>query len=366
VPVHPRPSDLVALVACLPPAAIVLTFDVETCADPAGGDARVAGRARVVQLGIAAFSGEPLPGCGDPVHLPPGATTHELAPAPLRYVHRSDASDADLLAAFTEADEPAAADPADPATATPAAPAVAGYVFSDVVMVNPGCRIDPASQAIHRITDAQVRQGPGLAAIADELLLWLTGADPETGVAERAVYLCGYNALRYDVPVLAADLRRVGRGDVADVLLRTRMLDAMLIRKAADPPMTLAGTALRYGLGGLEGAHTADADSLATLAVLAAQAACGHIPDLEAALSLGTARAAPAGAVDSQGKLKWLDGKTADKPTPDNILVEFGKHKGKSLRVAGANYCKWICGGDFPDDVKNPIRLAWGPAAAKW
>ena len=100
--------------------------------------------------------------------------------------------------------------------------------------------------------------------------------------------------------------------------------------------------------------------------MLAAQAACGHIPDLEAALSLGTARAAPAGAVDSQGKLKWLDGKTADKPTPDNILVEFGKHKGKSLRVAGANYCKWICGGDFPDDVKNPIRLAWGPAAAKW
>ena len=223
--VHPRPSDLVALVACLPPAAIVLTFDVETCADPAGGDARVAGRARVVQLGIAAFSGEPLPGCGDPVHLPPGTTAHEPAPAPLRYVHRSDASDADLLAAFAEADEPAAA---DPATATPAAPAVAGYVFSDVVMVNPGCRIDPASQAIHRITDAQVRQGPGLAAIADELLLWLTGADPETGVAERAVYLCGYNALRYDVPVLAADLRRVGRGDVADVLLRTRMLDAML------------------------------------------------------------------------------------------------------------------------------------------
>ena len=98
MPVHPRPSDLVALVACLPPAAIVLTFDVETCADPAGGDARVAGRARVVQLGIAAFSGEPLPGCGDPVHLPPGATTHEPAPAPLRYVHRSDASDADLLA----------------------------------------------------------------------------------------------------------------------------------------------------------------------------------------------------------------------------------------------------------------------------
>lgn len=356
--VHPRPSDLAALAACLPPAAIVLTFDVETCADPAGGDARVAGRARVVQLGIAAFSGAPLPGCGEAVPLP----LESVEPrSRLRYVHRDDASasDADMLAAYADADD----DVDDTETL---APGVAGYVFADVVMVNPGCRIDPASQAIHKITDAQVRQGPGLAAIADELLLWLTGADPETGVAERAVYLCGYNALRYDVPVLAADLRRVNRGDVADLLQRTQLLDAMLIRKAADPPMTLTGTLQRYGLGDLTGAHSADVDSLATLAVLAAQAACGHIPDLETALSLGTAKAAPVGAVDSQGKLKWLDGKVADKPTPDNIIVEFGKHKGKSLRVAGANYCKWICGGDFPDDVKNPIRLAWGPAAARW
>ncbi len=52
MPVHPRPSDLVALAAHLPPAAIVLTFDVETCADPAGGDARVAGRAKAWRVGV--------------------------------------------------------------------------------------------------------------------------------------------------------------------------------------------------------------------------------------------------------------------------------------------------------------------------
>lgn len=111
--------------------------------------------------------------------------------------------------------------------------------------------------------------------------------------------------------------------------------------------------------------HTADADSLGTLAVLAAQAAFGHL-DLGTALELGTPKAAPVGAVDSQGKLRWVDGKVQDKPTPDNITVEFGKHKGKTLRVAGPNYCKWLLGSDFPDDVKNPIRAAWGPAAARW
>ena len=364
---QPRPLDLVALARLLPTGAIVLSFDVETCAAP-GGDARVAGRARVLQLGIAAFSGEPLPGCGDAVCVP--ATT-------LRYVHRTDAAGVDgddPLASYV--DESADVPAGDEGGNDSAPDEPIGYVFADVVTLNPGCRIDAASQAVHKITDAQTRNGPELAQVADELKTWLLGIDPTgdpgadataaaEGMSPRKVYVCGYNALRYDVPVLAADLRRIGRTDVAELLEATPLLDCMLIRKAAEQPFTLQGSLRRYGFGDLEDAHTADADSLGTLAVLAAQAAFGHL-DLGTALELGTPKAAPAGAVDSQGKLRWVDGKTQDKPTPDNITVEFGKHKGKTLRVAGPNYCKWILGGDFPDEVKNPIRAAWGPAAARW
>lgn len=380
---QPRPFDLVALADLLPTGAIVVTFDVETCADPAGGDARVAGRARVIQLGVAAFSGVPLPGCGDAVPLPEGKLP-EQGPTPhrLHYAHRNDVSaptgpdagddvsDADLLASYTyDADgEPSEPDHACSSTNPDnlSSASVAGYIFSDDVMINPGCRIDVASQAIHKISDAQVRQGPTLAAVADELLLWLTGCDPETGVAERVVYLAGYNAARYDVPVLAADLRRVGRGDVAEVLERTPLLDAYLIRKAAEQPMTLTGSVARYKLGDMKGAHSAGADATATLAVLAAQAGCGHVDNLDVALALNTPKAAPAGAVDSQGKLRWLDGKPTSKPSPDNVVLNFGKHKDKTLRVAGPGYSQWILKGDFPDDVKSSIRTAWGPAATRW
>lgn len=395
---QPRPFDLVALADLLPTGAIVVTFDVETCADPAGGDARVAGRARVIQLGIAAFSGVPLPGCGDAVPLPVGRLPKQgTTPRRLHYAHRSDApmlapvpvpayapidsssgddvSDADLLASYTydsdgEPTEPDHActpaevdayDPGDPSFAP-----VAGFIFSDVITLNPGCRIDAASQAVHKITDAQTRQGPTLAAVADELLLWLTGCDPETGEAGRPVYLAGYNAARYDVPVLAADLRRVGRADVAELLERTPLLDAYLIRKAAEQPMTLTGSVARYGLGDMKDAHDAGRDATATLAVLAAQAGCGHVGGLAVALALNTPKAAPVGAVDAQGKLRWLDGKPAEKPSPDNVVLNFGKHKDKTLRVAGPGYSQWILKGDFPDDVKSSIRTAWGPAAARW
>ena len=320
----PRPADLVALVALLPPAAIVLSFDLETCAAP-GGDARAPGRARVVQFGIAAFSAEPLPGVGG---------------EPVTVVSQSR----------SEADEDGLQ--------------VAGYVFAEATNVDPEHRIDAASQSKHKITDAMVRDAPTVADLADDLLAWLRPAGEDGH--PRPLYLCGYNALRFDVPVLAAELRRVGREDVTLVLEATPLLDCMLIRKAAEPAMTLEGTCLRYGLGVLEGAHTADADSLANLAVLAAQAGHGHLRDVAAASGKAGPRPAPLGAVDSQGKLRWVDGKVLPAPTPDAVEVTFGKHQGKTLRQAGPGFSRWICSNEFDDDVKSAVRLAWGPIARAW
>lgn len=321
----PRPADLVALAALLPPAAIVLSFDLETCAAP-GGDARSPTRARVVQLGIAAFSAEPLPGVGG---------------EPVTVVSQSR----------SEADEDGLQ--------------VAGYVFAEATHVDPEVRIDAGSQSKHKITDADVRDAPVIVDLADDLLAWLRPVS-EDG-QPRPIYLCGYNALRYDVSALAAEMRRVGREDVAVVLEATPLLDCMLIRKAAEPPMTLEGTCLRYGLGAHEGAHTADADSLATLAVLAAQAGHGHLRDVAASSGAAGPRPAPPGAVDSQGKLRWVGGKPQPAPTPDNVEIAFGsKHPGKTLRQAGPGFSRWICSNDFDDDVKTTVRAAWGPIARTW
>lgn len=106
-----KPADLAALAAALPDDAIVLTFDVETCAAP-GGDARVPGKARVIQFGCVAFSAATFPDA-DPIHDEDGVCV--------------------------------------------------GYTFSEDTHVNPTCRIDAGSQAVHRITDAQVRGAPTIA-----------------------------------------------------------------------------------------------------------------------------------------------------------------------------------------------------------
>lgn len=302
----------------LPPGAIVLTFDLETCAAP-GGDARKPHLARIVQLGIAAFSGDPLP-----------------------------VDDATVITTPGECEEDGAS--------------IAGYIFNEATFIAPGCRIDAGSAEVHHITDAQVRGSPTISDCAENLRDWLTPIDG------RPLYLCGYNAKRYDVPVLVHELRRTGRADIAVLLEATPVLDCMLIRREADPPYTLAGTMKRYGLGELTGAHDAAADCLGTLAVLAAQAACGDFADVDKALGLGASKAPAAGAVDSQGKLLWVGGSAPNPPTPtqDNVMIDFGKNKGLTLRQAGAGFGRWIIGKDFDEDVKSVFRAAFAPASARW
>ncbi len=325
--VQPRPDDLAALASLLADDAIVLSLDAEACAAP-GGDARSPTRARVVQLGIAAFSPARLPCPDGGQEVTRGARVDP---------------DADVFG-----DEAALA-----------TPDVVGYWYSDQTYVDPGCRIDADSARVHRITDAAVRGAPSMVDVADELAAWLA-ADG------RKVYLAGYNATRYDSPLLAAELERVGRADVAAMVRAAPVLDSFVIRRAAEPPMTLGGTLRRYGLDELgDDAHSAGADSAANLAVLAAQVACGHLSSLDAAAAAKPA-SPPDGAVDPLGKLKWAGGKPVSEPKPDDILVDFGKHKGRTLRQAGQSYCQWLCKSDFDDELKQAVRGAWGPAAARW
>jgi len=236
-------------------------------------------------------------------------------------------------------------------------------------------KIDAGSQAKHKITDAQVRGAPTVDDLADTLEAWLvvdaTEPDPETGeVVRRPVFLCGYNAARYDVPVVLAEMRRAKRDDVASLIAAAPLLDPYLIRQHAESSMSLLGSMQRYGIGDLGGAeHSADADTAGVLAVLAAQAACGHLTQVDDAIKLSTGKAAPpSGAIDPQGKLRWAgDAPPAGgTPTTDNVVINFGTHKGKTLREAGIGMSRWICGKDFGDVVKSTLKQAWGVSARSW
>lgn len=78
--------------------------------------------------------------------------------------------------------------------------------FERRMRLNPGCPIPSAASAIHGISDADVRDKPRFAEIAERFLPYLDsrmhqGVDP---------WLAGYNALAFDIPLLNTELARAG------------------------------------------------------------------------------------------------------------------------------------------------------------
>ncbi len=66
-------------------------------------------------------------------------------------------------------------------------------------LVNPGIPIPAAATAVHRIDDGRVAKAEAFASLVPRLAPWFEGNLP-----------VGYNALGYDVPLIAAELARAG------------------------------------------------------------------------------------------------------------------------------------------------------------
>ena len=207
-------------------------------------------------------------------------------------------------------------------------------------LVNPQCPIPPGATAIHGITDADVRDQPTFAAVASRVEEFLDGAD-----------LAGYNSIRFDQPLLEAELKRAGSTlDLQDV----RHLDAMTIFHKMERRDLSA--AYRFYCGKeMKDAHTALADTAATLEILDAQV--GHyeeIPDTTQALH-DFCNADRARFVDRDRKLAWNDNGEAE--------FTFGKLRGMTLAVAcgdsdGRGYLEWMLKKDFAEDLKDVLRDA--------
>ena len=124
--------------------------------------------------------------------------------------------------------------------------------------VNPGVPIPPEATAVHGISDDDVADMPTFRAIAPGLARYLDGCD-----------LGGFNILKYDLRLLAAEYNRVG---VAFPVAGRKVIDACHIFHQREPRDLTA--AYRFYCGSEhEGAHGAAADVLATLAILDAQVA---------------------------------------------------------------------------------------------
>ncbi|MCF0173034.1 MAG: 3'-5' exonuclease [Bacteroidales bacterium] len=200
--------------------------------------------------------------------------------------------------------------------------------------LNPEMHIPEEAQEIHHISDDDVKDCPTFKQVAKSLAAWITGCD-----------IAGYNSNHFDIPMLAEEFMRAG----VDVDLRKRNVIDVQVIFYRQEPRTLSGAYKFYCGKDLEGAHGAQADTLATLEVLEAQ--LDRYPDLEndvKALAEFTKSAnAP---LDYAGRI--IAGPDGE-PT-----FNFGKHKGKRVAdvlKAEPSYYTWMQEGDFTRDTKRVL-----------
>ena len=202
-------------------------------------------------------------------------------------------------------------------------------------LVNPEQPIPPASTAIHGITDADVRDAPTFSQLRAEVEQRLDGAD-----------VAGFNSIRFDLPLLEAELVRAGaRPDFAGV----RHLDAMRIFHTMEPRNL--GAAYRfYCEEELAGAHTALADTRATLEVLDAQV--GRYDEVPTDVDALHRFCNP-----DEGK--WVDrSRKFAFDDQGEAVFAFGKLRGTRLRDADRGYLEWMVGKDFSAEIKEILRAA--------
>jgi DNA polymerase III subunit epsilon len=211
--------------------------------------------------------------------------------------------------------------------------------------VNPGIPIPLEASLIHGIYDKDVKDEPSFKEIAKEIQAFIGKSD-----------LGGFNVLKYDIPLLVEEFLRAG----IDFDIENRnLLDAQKIFFMMEKRNLTAAYKFYCGRN-LENAHSAEADTLATLDVFKAQVERYQGEEME----------------DLQGNIvgvfqndmkkihEMVNEKMVDLAgrfvfnSQGQEIFNFGKHKGKTIEQAlkeEPGYYDWMMKGDFPLDTKRKL-----------
>jgi DNA polymerase-3 subunit epsilon len=213
--------------------------------------------------------------------------------------------------------------------------------------INPAMPIPLESSLVHGIYDEDVKNEPQFKEIAQLAATFIDNSD-----------LAGYNSNKFDIPMLMEEFLRA---NVQFDLENRHFVDVQNIFHQMEQ-RTLKAAYLFYCDKKIENAHSAEADTRATMEVLIAQVARYEntewedkkgnrsipvVNDVEA-LHKFTNLNRP---VDFAGRMVYND---------DGIEVfNFGKHKGKPveevLRIE-PSYYSWMMQGDFPLYTKRKLE----------
>ena len=204
--------------------------------------------------------------------------------------------------------------------------------------INPEMPIPAEATAIHHITDADVANEPTFRQLAKSLAEIFADCD-----------IAGFNSNRFDIPLLLEEFHRAG---IVLDLSKTRFVDVQTIYHKMEPRNLSA--AYKYYCGqDLEAAHSANADTRATLEVLKAQ--LDKYPELTNDVKALSEFSCHNRNVDFAGRLIYNDA--------NKEVINFGKYKGQlaeDVLRRDPGYYSWVQQGDFQQNTKDAfarIRL---------
>jgi DNA polymerase-3 subunit epsilon len=178
-----------------------------------------------------------------------------------------------------------------------------------------------------------VADAPTFREIAKNLAAFLEGCD-----------LAGYNAIKFDIPVLAEEFLRTN----TDFNFRKRKYVDVQVIFYKKEQRTLAAALQFYCKKELENAHSAKADTAATYEVLKAQ--LDRYNDLENDIEKLAEFSAFNNNADFAGRI-IIDENGVE-------IFNFGKHKGRPVEVVFKEepaYYSWMMNGDFPLYTKKVL-----------
>lgn len=209
-----------------------------------------------------------------------------------------------------------------------------GNEESKSMRINPGMHIPESSSAIHGITDEDVKDCPTFKEIASSLEQTFKGCD-----------LAGFNSNRFDIPLLVEEFLRVG---IDLDLSKRKFVDVQNIYHKLEK-RTLVAAYKFYCNKNLEDAHSALADTKATLEVLEAQ--LDHYPnELKNDIDFLADFSKMTDNVDFAGRIVYDEN--------HNEIFNFGKYKGQKVSDVFRNdpgYYSWMMKGDFALNTKQII-----------
>lgn len=200
-------------------------------------------------------------------------------------------------------------------------------------LINPGMPIPEASSKIHGIYDKDVAGQPTFADIAKELEQFLENCD-----------FAGFNSNRFDFPMLVEEFLRCNIDFDTD---SRKFIDVQRIFHTLEP-RNLAAAFRFYCNQELENAHTAKADTVATLEILKSQ--INKYSQLENNLDFLHNFSGQSNLVDLAGRIVLND--------KGEEVFNFGKHKGKPVKDvfrAEPSYYDWMMKGDFAQQTKKVL-----------